>query len=74
MREIGGILYANDGDWVESMTALVEHADGRLEIVDWSHRASHVSSTCERASEPDSAHGPAGKAPNPRAAGIARLR
>ena len=35
LREIDGILYANDGDWVESLTALVEHADGRLEIVDW---------------------------------------
>jgi UDP-2,3-diacylglucosamine pyrophosphatase LpxH len=35
LREIDGIVYANDGDWVESLTALVEHADGRLEIVDW---------------------------------------
>jgi UDP-2,3-diacylglucosamine pyrophosphatase LpxH len=35
LREIDGILYANDGDWVESLTALVEHADGRLEIIDW---------------------------------------
>ncbi|MEF7613403.1 UDP-2,3-diacylglucosamine diphosphatase [Aquincola sp. MAHUQ-54] len=35
MRDIDGILYANDGDWVESLTALVEHADGRLEILDW---------------------------------------
>jgi UDP-2,3-diacylglucosamine pyrophosphatase LpxH len=34
LRHIDGILYANDGDWVESLTALVEHADGRLEIVD----------------------------------------
>jgi UDP-2,3-diacylglucosamine pyrophosphatase LpxH len=34
IREIDGILYCNDGDWVESLTALVEHADGRLEIVD----------------------------------------
>ena len=25
----------NDGDWVESMTALVEHHDGRWEIVIW---------------------------------------
>jgi hypothetical protein len=25
----------NDGDWVESCTALVEHADGRFELVDW---------------------------------------
>jgi UDP-2,3-diacylglucosamine pyrophosphatase LpxH len=40
MREIEGVLYCNDGDWVESLTALVEHADGRLEIVDrgWSRR------------------------------------
>ncbi len=36
MRTIDGILYCNDGDWVESLTALVEHGDGRLEIVDWS--------------------------------------
>ncbi len=40
LREIDGIVYANDGDWVESLTALVEHVDGRLEILDWSHRAS----------------------------------
>ncbi len=35
MREIDGILYCNDGDWVESRTALVEHHDGRLELVHW---------------------------------------
>ena len=35
MREVDGILYLNDGDWVESMTALVEHHDGRLEILNW---------------------------------------
>jgi UDP-2,3-diacylglucosamine pyrophosphatase LpxH len=35
MRTIDGVLYCNDGDWVESLTALVEHEDGRLEIVDW---------------------------------------
>jgi UDP-2,3-diacylglucosamine pyrophosphatase LpxH len=35
MRDIGGVLYVNDGDWVESCTAVVEHADGRLEILDW---------------------------------------
>ena len=39
LREIEGVLYANDGDWVESLTALVEHPDGRLEILDWSERA-----------------------------------
>jgi UDP-2,3-diacylglucosamine pyrophosphatase LpxH len=35
LRLVDGILYANDGDWVESCTALVEHMDGRLEIVHW---------------------------------------
>ncbi|HEY4083950.1 MAG TPA: UDP-2,3-diacylglucosamine diphosphatase [Burkholderiaceae bacterium] len=37
MRMIDGVLYCNDGDWVESLTALVEHHDGKLEILDWSH-------------------------------------
>ena len=35
MRVIDGALYVNDGDWVESCTALVEHRDGRLEILHW---------------------------------------
>ena len=41
MRDIKGTLYCNDGDWVESRTALVEHFDGRLELVQWesSHAA-----------------------------------
>jgi UDP-2,3-diacylglucosamine pyrophosphatase LpxH len=39
MRWIDGTLYCNDGDWVESLSALVEHSDGRLELVHW-HGAS----------------------------------
>jgi UDP-2,3-diacylglucosamine pyrophosphatase LpxH len=35
IRQFGDILYCNDGDWVESCTALVEHWDGRLEVIDW---------------------------------------
>ena len=35
IRDLGGVLYCNDGDWVESCTALVEHFDGRLAIVTW---------------------------------------
>jgi UDP-2,3-diacylglucosamine pyrophosphatase LpxH len=43
LREVDGIVYANDGDWVESLTALAEHADGRLELIDWSQvRAGRV--------------------------------
>ena len=33
MRDIDGITYMNDGDWVESCTALVEHHDGRWELL-----------------------------------------
>ncbi len=35
IRDIDGILYCNDGDWVESCTAMFEHADGHLELVHW---------------------------------------
>ena len=38
IREVDGLLYCNDGDWVESLTALVENADGRLELVHWPWR------------------------------------
>lgn len=39
MRTIDGTLYCNDGDWVESLTALVEHRDGRLEVLHWPHES-----------------------------------
>jgi UDP-2,3-diacylglucosamine pyrophosphatase LpxH len=32
---IGGIHYLNSGDWVESLTAIVEHYDGRFELVSY---------------------------------------
>lgn len=34
-RQFGEVTYYNDGDWVESCTAMVEHFDGRLEILHW---------------------------------------
>jgi UDP-2,3-diacylglucosamine pyrophosphatase LpxH len=37
IRDIEGLLYCNDGDWVESLTALVETFDGELKIVHWPH-------------------------------------
>ncbi len=39
MRHIDGTLYCNDGDWVESLSALVEHADGHLELRHWAPQA-----------------------------------
>ena len=37
--ECDGLTYCNDGDWVESCTALVEHSGGELEIVTWRPKA-----------------------------------
>ncbi|SDG51816.1 UDP-2,3-diacylglucosamine diphosphatase [Roseospirillum parvum] len=34
-RIIGDVLYCNSGDWVESCTAIVEHWDGTMEVLDW---------------------------------------
>ncbi len=49
MRMVNGILYCNDGDWVESCTALVEHHDGRLELLDWA-AVNHLSFFAPRGS------------------------
>ena len=35
IKTIDGFIYMNDGDWVESCTALVEYTDGRWEIIHW---------------------------------------
>lgn len=39
IREVEGLTYINCGDWVDSCTAIVEHLDGRLELVDWTSGA-----------------------------------
>jgi UDP-2,3-diacylglucosamine pyrophosphatase LpxH len=36
ITSINGILYCNDGDWVESCTAVTESFAGELELVHWS--------------------------------------
>ena len=35
IKEVRGLTYVNCGDWVDSCTAIVEHLDGRLELIDW---------------------------------------
>jgi UDP-2,3-diacylglucosamine pyrophosphatase LpxH len=35
IKRIDGVLYMNCGDWVDSCTAIVEHFDGRMELVEW---------------------------------------
>jgi UDP-2,3-diacylglucosamine pyrophosphatase LpxH len=37
METFGDVKYINTGDWVESCTAVVEHFDGRMEIIHWPH-------------------------------------
>jgi len=51
MRSIDGTLYCNDGDWVESLSALVEHTDGRLELVHW-HAQAHAPVAAQEAAAP----------------------
>jgi UDP-2,3-diacylglucosamine pyrophosphatase LpxH len=34
-KKIGDIHYLNSGDWVESLTAIVEHWDGRYELINY---------------------------------------
>jgi len=41
MRQIDGVLYCNDGDWVESCTALVESGSGELSL--WHAEKLHAS-------------------------------
>ena len=59
IRMVEGVLYCNDGDWVESLTALVEHHDGRLEIIDRTAQAAMPAT--------NAAHRPAAMAGQPAA-------
>ncbi|MBP9893688.1 MAG: UDP-2,3-diacylglucosamine diphosphatase [Planctomycetes bacterium] len=45
LREIDGVMYGNCGDWVESCSALVEHMDGRIELL---HFGMHADDGSER--------------------------
>jgi len=42
IRHIGGALYCNTGDWVESCSALVEKGNGDLEILRWPQGVSRL--------------------------------
>ena len=37
IENVGDVEYVNTGDWVESCTAVVEHFDGRMELIRWAH-------------------------------------
>ena len=48
VRRIGDVLYCNSGDWVESLTALVEADDGTLSVLRW-HEAAAIGAATPRA-------------------------
>jgi UDP-2,3-diacylglucosamine pyrophosphatase LpxH len=52
VREIDGVLYCNDGDWVEHCTALIEHSDGTLELLHWSERSTTLAQAPRRTPVP----------------------
>ena len=55
IEDMDGIRYVNTGDWVESCTAVVEHQDGRLELISWQTRVqgkSLLQDSGERPMEP----------------------
>jgi UDP-2,3-diacylglucosamine pyrophosphatase LpxH len=39
IRQVDGVTYINCGDWVDSCTGIVEHLDGRMELIDWRRAA-----------------------------------
>lgn len=47
IRQIDGMLYVNTGDFVESCTAIAEHADGRFEILYWHKTAKEQEAAAE---------------------------
>lgn len=49
VHEETGALYINLGDWIEHCTALVEHWDGRLEMIRWSDWANRAQSAASDA-------------------------
>tara|TARA_B110000037_G_scaffold223181_1_gene303368 strand:- start:7230 stop:8915 length:1686 start_codon:yes stop_codon:yes gene_type:complete len=53
-KQVGNVHYLNSGDWVESLTAIVEHHDGRMELVYYeSFMAERVAATIKQASTPE---------------------
>ncbi len=52
IRECDGITYYNTGDWVESCTALVEHDDGRMELITWIADEAHLQENADSVARP----------------------
>lgn len=42
IRTVNGVSYLNCGDWVDSCTAIIEHSDGQLQLIEWRSHAGQV--------------------------------
>ena len=60
IRRIGDVLYLNDGDWVESCSALVEDGRGHMEILRWSPSSGRALDVAAAIGEPASETAPQG--------------
>jgi len=63
IKEIDGIAYINCGDWVDSCTAILEHHDGQMELIEWAGQPRRVEAEAAHhdrpSSEPSPVTGPA---------------
>lgn len=66
-RMIGDIHYLNSGDWVESLTAIVEHNDGRFELIEFAEfkKTYPLPDESAEASEPEEQTTPSAPSPAP---------
>ena len=53
IRDADGVTYINCGDWVDSCTAIVEHPDGRMELVEWANREAEKPAILALSAKPD---------------------
>ncbi len=51
IRTIAGVDYHNCGDWVESCTALVEEANGAIQVIDWTQESGELLERAARQGE-----------------------
>ena len=70
-RRIGDIRYLNCGDWVDSCSAVVEHHDGRIEVLQWGVQGAHALAALPAPPAPERPSLPPRSAPVP--AGAERI-
>ena len=51
-KQVGDVHYLNSGDWVESLTAIIEHHDGRMELVRYAEFLTLVEKSSGTANQP----------------------